>query len=248
MRLARLMAKAWVAVCLYAGAASLSLALPASADGWRTAAAILGGMALYLAMGLAFVAGGLLLSGHAVMLRQDWRRAHPWRFGFGFDDAVFVVFAVLSFLDLAFFSPVHLTSVATIAVERAAYFAVPGQRAFVAMARPCLFDGGRIFASAFTWCLAIVYLGSALSRLKERVAELRLLKAIRPDLVGGRFEGIVLGAASVAGIQFLYVGAGYALLPCSLLTGVEGALLLGLAPLMLAYAVQAALTYLCTAK
>ena len=133
-------------------------------------------------------------------------------------------------------------------VVRAAYFAVPGQRAFVALARPCLFDGGRIFASAFSWCLAIIYLGSALSRLKLRAAEMRFRKAIRPDTVGGLPEAVFLGCVSVVGIQLLYIGSGYAWLPCSLLTGVSGALLVGLAPLMLAYAIASTLTLLSAAE
>lgn len=244
MGLARLIARAWVAVCLYAGAMALRFEASASADSVSTLISVVGCTALFLAMGLVFTGGGIFLSGHAGILKRRWRRTHPWRFGCGFDEAVFIAFAVVSFLDLAFFAPEHLSAPMTVAVERAAYFAVPGQRAFVSLARPCLFDGGRILTSAVSWCLAIVYLGSALSRLKRRAGERRLLAAVRPDLVGGRGEAILLAAVSVVGIQLLYVGSAYGWLACSFYTGVAGALLVGLAPLMLAYAIVEALTLL----
>jgi hypothetical protein len=48
----------------------------------------------------------------------------------------------------------------------------------------------------------------------------------------------------VVGIQFLFVGSAYPWLHCSAFADVTGALLIGLAPLMLAYLIVAALASL----
>jgi hypothetical protein len=247
MELTRLLAKAWTLSCLYAGAVALNSAFAGSSDVPAALIAIAGTVLLFLAMGLVFAAGGLFLSGRASMLKRKWWRKHPFRLECGFDEGVFVVFAVLSFADQAFFAPRHLSGAVTTALEQAIYFAVPGQRAFVGLARPCLFDGGRIFASAFSWSLALIYLGSTLSRLKLRVARIRLRRAAAPAAAGGRVDTVFLSVATIAGIQLLYVGSGYTFMPCSMLAGVAGALVVGLAPLMLAYAAVACLSLLCAA-
>ena len=48
----------------------------------------------------------------------------------------------------------------------------------------------------------------------------------------------------MVGIQFLFVGSAYPWLNCSAFADVTGALLIGLAPLMLAYLIVAALASL----
>ncbi|MNC96318.1 hypothetical protein D3C83_136600 [compost metagenome] len=49
------------------------------------------------------------------------------------------------------------------------------------------------------------------------------------------------------GIQFLYLGSAFPLLGCSAYADITGALLMGLAPLMLAYVIVAALASLLAA-
>ena len=61
-----------------------------------------------------------------------------------------------------------------------------------------------------------------------------------PFIVGAFLFGIV----AVVGIQFLFVGSAYPWLNCSAFADVTGALLIGLAPLMLAYLIVAALASL----
>jgi hypothetical protein len=242
MGIARLLAKAWIAVSLYAAAAALLLSFQGSSDPWGTLGAVAGCTALFVAAGLVFVAGYGLSSGRAGFLK--YVRQFPPRFAPGFNEAVFCGFAVLSFLDQAFFAPAHLTGAFTEYLERAMYFAVPGQRAFADMAGVCLIDGGRIFASAFAWFLALVFLLSALSRLKRTAARIRRERKLAGAAHGEGPAAVLLAAATIAGIQFCYVGSGYALLPCSLTTGIAGTLLIGLAPLMLAYAFSAMLAIL----
>jgi hypothetical protein len=121
------------------------------------------------------------------------------------------------------------------------YFAVPGQRALVAALGSCALDGGRVFASAITWLLAVVFLCSSLSRLKHEARILRIERAMRPDALGPRAVAIMLGIAAVVGLQLLFVGSAFAFLPCSTYPDLSGALLIGLAPLLLAYVILAAL-------
>jgi hypothetical protein len=62
--------------------------------------------------------------------------------------------------------------------------------------------------------------------------------------MGGKLLTLLLGALAVVGIQFLFVGTAFTFLPCSAYTETGGALLIGLAPLMLAYLILAALANL----
>jgi hypothetical protein len=55
---------------------------------------------------------------------------------------------------------------------------------------------------------------------------------------------LALGLATVCGIQLLYIGSLYPLLPCHAVQGVLGEILVGPAPLMLSYLIVAALTNL----
>jgi hypothetical protein len=154
---------------------------------------------------------------------------------------VFLVFVCLSFVNQVVVAPANLTGTVIDGFEKAMYFAVPGQRALANALGGCGMDGGRIFASAITWLLAIVFLCSSLSRLKHEARILRLERAMRPDALGPKAVAILLGIAAVIGFQLLFVGSAAAFLPCSAYADLTGALLIGLAPLLLAYVIPAAL-------
>jgi hypothetical protein len=108
----------------------------------------------------------------------------------------------------------------------------------------CNMDGGRVFAAAFAWLLAIIYLASAASRLKLQAGLIRLEAGDRPQIPGPTLRAFLFGIVAVVGIQFLFVGSAYPWLHCSAFADVTGALLIGLAPLMLAYLIVAALASL----
>ena len=105
-------------------------------------------------------------------------------------------------------------------------------------------DGGRVFAAGFAWLLAIIFLASAASRLRLAAGIIRLERGDRPQLLGPTVRAFLLGMVAVVGIQFLFVGSAYPWLHCSAFADITGALLIGLAPLMLAYLIVAALASL----
>jgi len=162
----------------------------------------------------------------------------------GFNEAVFVIFVVLSFLNQAFVAPANIDRGAVAALQSAIYFVVPGQRALVSALDACTMDGGRVFAAAFAWLLAIIYLASTASRLKLQAGLIRLEAGDRPQPLGPTLRAFLFGIVAVVGIQFLFVGSAYPWLNCSAFADVTGALLIGLAPLMLAYLIVAALASL----
>jgi hypothetical protein len=244
MGIARLLAKAWVVICCYAGALALNLALQGSSDPWGDAVSIGVALLLFLAMGLLFASGYGVLSGHVRLSKLRALYPSPSQFAPGFNETVFLGFVILSFVDQAFFAPSHLTGIVTEALERAIYFAVPGQRALADVAASCMLDGGRIFASAFSWFLALIYLCSALSRVGLTAGLIRLERSRNPEALGNGAAAVFISVVALVGIQFLYIGSGYYLLPCSLMEGLPGALIIGLAPLLLAYAVAATLAML----
>jgi hypothetical protein len=171
----------------------------------------------------------------------------------GFNEIVFMIFLVLSFVNQVAFAPLsadgsNLGVGATGALESAMYFVVPGQRALTYSLMACSMDGGRIFSAAFTWLLAIIYLGSAMSRLKLTAGLMRLERAKQPQIVGPTLRAFLLGIAAVVGLQFLFVGSAYPWFHCSAYTDITGALLIGLFPLMLAYLILAALASLMAAS
>ncbi|HEX3653387.1 MAG TPA: hypothetical protein VHU18_11250 [Rhizomicrobium sp.] len=236
MGVARLLAKGWLVICLFAAGHALvrafsSHVLPAPA---------LGGVAipmlLFGAMGFLFIAGYGLSSGHLLS------RFKPMHFVPGFDEIVFILFVLLSFLIQV--APHHLSSGILNALETAIRFAVPGQRALEENLVRCNLDGGRTFSAAVAWLLAFVFLGSAISRLRMSAALVRLERKRRIEPLGPQGIAFVLGVAGVTGIQFLFMGTLYRFLSCSLLNGITGALLIGVAPLLLAYLIFAALTNL----
>ncbi len=121
-------------------------------------------------------------------------------------------------------------------------FAVPGQDALLVALAPCALDGGRVFSSAFAWMLAIVFVASAISRIRLAAGLLRLERNTRSEVLGASVHAGVLGIAAIAGIQLFFIGAAYPLFACSVLAGLPGAVIIGLAPLLLAYLIVAALT------
>lgn len=236
MGVARLLAKGWVFFCVFAAAhaiaRSVSAGVPAAAALQPAAICLF----LFGAMGVLFVAGYGLSSGHLLS------RLKPLHFVPGFNEIVFVVFAVLSFaVQIASPRPFGF---GLKALETAMRFAVPGQRALEAALARCSIDGGVAFASAVSWLLAFIFLGSAISRLRLAAGLVRLERKRRIEPLGPSGIALVQGFAAVAGIQLLFIGSAFRFLPCAVLSGIFGAVLIGAAPLMLAYLAAAALTNL----
>jgi hypothetical protein len=235
MGVARLLAKGWMVICLFVAGHALVRALNGHVPPVPALESAAIPMLLFGAMGFLFIAGYGLSSGHLLS------RFKPMQVAPGFDEIVFILFVLLSFLIQI--TP-HLSSGILNALETAIRVAVPGQRALDEHLLRCNLDGGRTFSAAVAWLLAFVFLGSAISRLRMAAALVRLERKRRIEPLGPQGIAFVLGIAGVAGIQLLFMGALYRWLSCSLLSGITGALLIGLAPLMLAYLIFAALTNL----
>ena len=236
MGVARLLAKGWLVVCAFAAGHALARAVGGQVPPVAALVSAFVPMLLFGAMGFLFIAGYGLSSGHLLS------RFKPAHFEPGFDEIVFALFVVLSFLIQV--APYHVSSGIVNALETAMRVAVPGQRALEASLARCNLDGGRAFSAAAAWLLAFVFLGSAISRVRISAALVRLERKRRIEPLGPQGIAFVLGVAGVAGIQFLFMGTLYRWLSCSLLGGLTGALLTGLAPLLLAYLIFAALTNL----
>lgn len=246
MGIARLLAKGWLLFCLFAAGHALHLAL---ASGMAVPDALLAvGVCaiLFAAMGLLFI-GGFGVSGGLPPYRKEealaaWHKPHhllP-----GFNEIVFMVFVALSFAGQIALAPAMLGQNWARALERAITFAVPGQRALADLLYGCDMDGGRVFAAAFAWLLAAIYLASACSRLKLQAGLIRLEQNSRGEVIGPTLRAFLFGVTAVIGIQFLYLGSAFPLLGCGAVADITGALLIGLAPLMLAYLIVAAMASL----
>ena len=245
MGIARLLAKGWIVFCLFAGAHAIRLALLTGIPLQTSAFAIGICAALFIAMGLLFVGGFGASAGHS---RTPWlTRLRPRHLIHGFNEMVFIVFVTLSFLNQALVAPVVIDRGAAGALENAMYFLLPGQRALVHALEGCTLDGGRAFSAAFTWLLAIVYLANAVSRLNLQAGLIRLEAGERVQPLGPTLRAFLFGIVAVVGIQFLFVGSAYPWLACSAFADITGAVLIGLAPLMLAYLIVAALASLMAA-
>ena len=243
MGIARLLAKGWIIFCLFAGAHALRLALESGVPLDSGVAAIGICALLFMAMGLLFVGGFGVSAGH--VSGTPWiQRFKPHHLIPGFNEGVFFIFVVLSFINQAFFAPANIGRGPVSALQEAIYFVVPGQRTLVVSLESCTMDGGRVFAAAFAWLLAIIYLASATSRLRLQAGLIRLEAGDRPQLLGPTLRAFLFGIVAVVGIQFLFVGSAYPWLNCTAFADVTGALLIGLAPLMLAYLIVAALASL----
>ena len=239
---ARLLAKGWAVFCIFAGGHALMSALQRGADTPDAARTIAVCTLLFAAMGLLFVGGYAAATDHGHPSIAS--RAKPRHFIPGFNELVFIAFALLSFINQVWFAPQFMENPAAGALKSAIYFVVPGQRALETALEPHGLDGGRVFAFAFSWLLAIVFFASAASHLRLAAGLIRLERANRPEALGASTLALLLGALSVVGIQLLFVGAAFASLPGSVYTDISGAVLIGLGPLMLAYLIFAALANL----
>ena len=240
MGAARLLAKGWIAFCLYAGALAFGAAIISPTSG--PSGTILVCLLLFGAMGILFISGYGLSAAHlhptlspAIKLQN----LLP-----GFSELVFVAFAMILLLVQLFLAPAFYEGPAVEAVERAIRFAVVDQRTLETALMQCRIVGGRLFVSSLAWTLALIFLGSALSTIRLRASLVRFERKKRPEVLGAQALAFALGLVAVAGIQFLYVGTAYALLPCHVLGGLFGAAVIGIGPLMLAYLIFAALTTL----
>ncbi|HEX4271735.1 MAG TPA: hypothetical protein VHZ32_10125 [Rhizomicrobium sp.] len=241
MGIARLLAKGWIVFCLFAGAHAVRIAL---ASGLALGSSLLEigiCVVLFMAMGLLFVGGfgASAASGQPLIERLTPRHLIP-----SFNETVFISFVLLSFLNQALVAPQAMGRGGAGALENAIYFVVPGQRALVKALDSCTMDGGRVFAASFAWLLAVIFLASAASRLRLTAGIMRLEMANEPQALGPTLRAFLLGVAAVVGVQFLFVGSAYPWLACNAFTDITGAVLIGLAPLMLAFLIVAALANL----
>jgi hypothetical protein len=241
MGMARLLAKGWIVFCLFAGAHALNFAVGSGTPEMEALRTISLCVLLFASMGLLFVGGYAAATDHggSLLRRMKWHRFLP-----GFNEMTFVVFVALSFAVQVWLAPQVMQWPAAKAIQSAISFVVPGQRMIDDGLVPCGLDNGRIFASAFAWFLAIIYFASAVSRLRLAAGLVRLERVLRPEAMGGTLLAMVQGALAVVGIQLLFVGSAYPTLPCSAFTELDGALLIGLAPLLLSYLLVAALANL----
>jgi hypothetical protein len=241
MGVARLLAKGWVVFCLFAAAHALYLSL-ARGEALLDAIILIGGcVLLFAAMGLLFVGGFGMSAGAGVPLLQ---RLKPHRRMPGFNELTFAAFVLLSLIDQMFVAPRLLGGPLEDAVQTAMAFVVPGQRALQRVLHGCGLDGGRIFASAFTWLLAMIFVGSAVSRIGLTAGLIRLERVRRPSAFNPTLLAVLYGVVAIVAFQLLFVGSIYPWLDCAAFTDLTGAILIGLAPLLLAYMIFAALAAL----
>jgi hypothetical protein len=242
MGVARLLAKGWVVFCLFAGAHAINLALGRGETPVQALEAVGVCVLLFGAMGLLFIGGfgGSSGTGGLPLLA----RLKPHHLVPGFNEIVFIVFVALSFVCQVVVAPTFLGGPVAGAVQSAIYFVVPGQRALSDSLAACALDGGRIFASAFAWLLAIVYVASAASRIGLVAGILRIERVLKPSAFGPTLLAALYGVIAIVGFQLLFVGSAYPWLACAAFTDITGSVLIGLAPLMLAYLIVAALASL----
>jgi hypothetical protein len=239
MGMARLLAKGWVAFCLFAGAHSLTSALYGGTPAPDAVMTVGVCTLLFAAMGVLFIGGYAAATDHG-----PWfGRLKPHHLLPGFNEMVFIAFIAASFVNQVFIAPATMENPAVEALRAAIYYAVPGQRALEG-AMSCGLDGGRIYASAFAWLLAIVYLASSASKLRLTAGLIRLERNKRPEALGPAVLAFLLGVAAVVGFQLLYLGSAFNYVPCGAFTDVSGEVLVGLAPLLYAYLLVAALANL----
>ena len=240
MGVARLLAKGWVVFCLFAGAYAFHLALGRGEEPLAALQSIAICVLLFGAMGLLFVGGfGASAGSGPLLLRLRPRHLVP-----GFNEIVFVAFVVASLVNLFAVAPATIGGAVANAIANAMDRLVPGQGALADGLGACALDGGRIFAGAFTWLLAIIYVASAVSRIGLTAGLLRLQRMLRPSAFGPTATAAIYGFVAIVGFQLLFVGSAYAWADCVTLTDVGGAVLIGLLPLLLAYLIVAALATL----
>lgn len=238
MGAARLLAKGWLLVCLYAGAHALRFTILGGGNLAATVPHVLIAVALFAAMGLLFV-GGYGASSDAFQHHTATIKERKLAIALpDFNDAVLFLFAALTFAEQVWWTPLHITGPVIDGLERAVRFAVPGHDVIVNRLGQCGLDGGRVFSSAFAWLLAFVFAASAISRLRQAADAVRLDRVLHPHSLSLLALAGALGVIAIIGIQCLFVGSVLSLLPCAAFTGIPGSLLIGLAPLMLAYVIH----------
>jgi hypothetical protein len=244
MGVARLLAKGWIVFCLFAGAHGIDIALERGGDPLPAVQFAAVCVFLFGAMGLLFVAGFGAASGAV----PSWSRLKPRHVLPRFDGIIFLVFVAVIFAVQAFFVSAIGTSVPAQAVQKAMYFVLPGVRQIVARLNACGVDQNHIYyvqlASAVAWLLAIVYVASASSRINLNAGLMRLERARQRSSFGPTLSAALYGIVAIVGIQLLLMGSAYPFIGCRTFGGIAGALLTGLAPLMLAYLIVAALVTL----
>jgi len=241
MGVARLLAKGWIVFCLFAGAHAIVLGLGRGEAPLDAAAFVTVCVLLFAAMGLLFVGGFGMSAGAGVPLRE---RLKPHHLVPGFNEIVFGAFVILSFIVQVFVAPRLLGGPLAGAVEGALGVVVPGQHALEVAVAPCHLDGGRVFASAFAWLLAMIFVASAVSRIGITAGLIRLERVRRPSAFGPTLLAALYGLTAIVSFQLLFVGSIYPWLDCAAFTDITGSVLIGLAPLLLAYLIFAALATL----
>jgi len=241
MGAARLLAKGWIVFCLYVGALALGGGqhVIASAGAGGT---ILVCLLLFGAMGILFIAGYGMSSAHfhpPLLARLKASAMLP-----GFTELVFIAFALIVLLVQLFAVSAQPDGAPVAGLESAIRFGVFGQRALETALAQCGLNSGRLFVSAVAWTLALILLGSALSRIRLAATLVRFERKRRPETLGAQPLAFALGLVAVAGIQLLFMGTGYTLLPCRALGALFGDAMIAIGPLMLAYLIVAALTNL----
>ena len=107
---------------------------------------------LFGAMGLLFIAGyGVSAAPGSGSLLARLRPHHILP---GFNELVFIGFALASFIVQTIYLPHHVQGGILGALQSAIGFAVPGQGRLGFALGACGLDGGRVFASSFAWLLA----------------------------------------------------------------------------------------------
>ena len=242
MGIARLLAKGWIAFCLFAGAHALWRASAATPAALQSVPGLVVSVLLFTAMGLLFTGGYGISARDGNMPLLE--RLKPHHLLPGFNAAVFVAFALMSFIDQIALAPRYHSGVVADALESAVAFVTPSQNALAQSLAACSLDGGRVFAYSVAWLLALVFLASALSRLRLSAGLLRLERNERPEVLGPIVHAAVLGIASLIGFQLLFMGTAFSWLGCNTLRSLPGSVLIGLGPLMLCYLILSALTSL----
>jgi len=243
MGVARLLAKGWVVFCLFAGGHAFIQELGGGAGVLAALQSVAISVLLFGAMGLLFIAGFGASGGPPLLMRMKPRHLIP-----SFDDMVFIGFVALSFAAQVYFvSEIGGTAVGQ-AVQKAMYFVVPGLPRLAGRLTECGLNPPRLYsvtlALAVAWLLAIVFVASAVSRIGMTAGLLRLERVLHPTSFSPTLLAALYGIVAIVGFQLLYIGSLYPWLSCSAFGGIGGVLLVGLAPLMLAYMIIAALTTL----
>lgn len=238
MGVARLLAKAWVVFCLFAGAHAVAAAVQSGMPAPQALLQIGLCILLFVPMGLLFIGGFGFAGGIG-----KFSRLQPVHFVPGFNEIVFLAFVVAVFAMQVTFAPEKELGGVLGALETAVRFTIPGQRALEGTMATCpTQDLGVAFSSAFAWILALIYLGSALSRIRLAAGIVRLERKLKPEMFGETPLAALLGILAVVAIQLLFFGTAYQFLPCNMLGSVIGSVMIGLGPLMLSYLLVAAIT------